>query len=141
MRVCVCACVCVCVSLNVCDVCACACVCSRACVCVCVCVCGCVSLYVCHVYTCVCVCVYVYLYIYVFSFHVYPDITILSNQEQYFLQYYCFFDISAVGMHEEAVDCHLRGGNPKAAVDCCVLLNRWDVALELAEKHEFPQVF
>jgi WD repeat-containing protein 35 len=43
-------------------------------------------------------------------------------------------------MHEEAVDCHLRGGNPKAAVDCCVLLNRWDVALELAEKHDFPQV-
>lgn len=43
-------------------------------------------------------------------------------------------------MHEEAVDCHLRGGNPKAAVDCCVLLNRWDVALDLAEKHDFPQV-
>ena len=43
-------------------------------------------------------------------------------------------------MHEEAVDCHLRGGNPKAAVDCCVLLNRWDIALELAEKHDFPQV-
>ena len=51
------------------------------------------------------------------------------------------FHIIVVGMHEEAVDCHLRGGNPKAAVDCCVLLNRWDVALELAEKHEFPQVF
>jgi hypothetical protein len=49
-------------------------------------------------------------------------------------------NITVVGMHEEAVDCHLRGGNPKAAVDCCVLLNRWDVALELAEKHDFPQV-
>lgn len=46
----------------------------------------------------------------------------------------------AVGMHEEAVDCHLRCGNPKAAVDCCVVLNRWDTALELAERHDFPQV-
>ena len=46
----------------------------------------------------------------------------------------------SVGMHDEAVDCHLRGSNPKAAVDCSVLLNRWDVALELAEKHDFPQV-
>jgi WD repeat-containing protein 35 len=46
----------------------------------------------------------------------------------------------ALGMHEEAVDCHLRSGNPKAAVDCCVVLNRWDVALELAERHDFPQV-
>ena len=43
-------------------------------------------------------------------------------------------------MHDEAVDCHLRGSNPKAAVDCCVVLNRWDLALELAEKHDFPQV-
>ena len=43
-------------------------------------------------------------------------------------------------MHDEAVDCHIRGGNPKAAVDCCVVLNRWDIALELAEKYDFPQV-
>ena len=46
----------------------------------------------------------------------------------------------AVGMHDESVDCHLRSGNPKAAVDCCVVLNRWDLALELAERHDFPQV-
>ena len=90
-------------------------------------------------------CLYKYVYVldlsmHVFLTHIYPNITILNNRKQHFLQNNCFFYITAVGMHEEAVDCHLRGGNPKAAVDCCVLLNRWDVALELAEKHEFPQV-
>lgn len=46
----------------------------------------------------------------------------------------------SVGMYEEAVDCYVRSNNPKAAVDCCVLQNRWDKALELAEEFEFPQV-
>ena len=46
----------------------------------------------------------------------------------------------SVGMYEEAVDCFTRSGNPKAAVDCCVALNRWGTALELAEKYSFPQV-
>jgi len=46
----------------------------------------------------------------------------------------------SVGLCADAVDCHLRGGNPKAAVDCCVQLNQWDKALELAEQHDFPQV-
>lgn len=46
----------------------------------------------------------------------------------------------SVGMYEEAVDCHLRMSNPKAAVDCCISLNRWDKALELAEQHQFQQV-
>ena len=46
----------------------------------------------------------------------------------------------SVGMHDEAVDCYIRSSNPKAAVDCCVLQNRWDRALELAEQFEFPQV-
>jgi hypothetical protein len=31
-------------------------------------------------------------------------------------------------------------GNPKAAVDCCIALNQWGDALELAEKFNFPQV-
>ena len=46
----------------------------------------------------------------------------------------------SVGMFEEAVECFVRGGNPKAAVDCCVQQNRWDTAIELAEQHDFPQV-
>jgi WD repeat-containing protein 35 len=28
----------------------------------------------------------------------------------------------------------------KAAIDCCVLLNQWDKAVQLAEEHDFPQV-
>jgi hypothetical protein len=32
---------------------------------------------------------------------------------------------AAIGMHTEAVDCHLRSSNPKAAVDCCVMLSRY----------------
>ena len=47
----------------------------------------------------------------------------------------------SVGMHEEAVDCYLRSTRPpKEAVDCCVLLNKWDLALELAERYDYPQV-
>ena len=46
----------------------------------------------------------------------------------------------SVGLSDDAVDCHLRCNNPKAAVDCCVQLNQWDKALELAEQHDFPQV-
>lgn len=45
-----------------------------------------------------------------------------------------------LGMHVAAVDCYIRCGNPKAAVDCCVVQNRWDLALSLAEQHDFPQV-
>ena len=46
-----------------------------------------------------------------------------------------------VGMHEEAVECYLRSTRPpKEAVDCCVLLNKWDTALELAERYDYPQV-
>lgn len=46
----------------------------------------------------------------------------------------------SVGLCSEAVECYLKAGNPKAAVDCCVTQNRWDRALELAEEHSFPQV-
>ena len=46
----------------------------------------------------------------------------------------------AVGMVDDAVDCYIRSGNPKSAVDCCVQLNQWDKAIELAEQHDYPQV-
>jgi WD repeat-containing protein 35 len=45
-----------------------------------------------------------------------------------------------VGMYDEAVDCFVRSGDTKAAVDCCVKLNRWDTAIELAERYDYPQV-
>ena len=42
------------------------------------------------------------------------------------------------GMCGPAVDAFLKAGNVKAAVDCCVLLNQWDRAVELAQEHHFP---
>jgi len=46
-----------------------------------------------------------------------------------------------VGMHEEAVDCYLRSTRPpKEAVDCCVALNKWAPALQLAVQYDYPQV-
>ena len=47
----------------------------------------------------------------------------------------------SVGMHEEAIDCYIRSTRPnKDAVDCCVALHKWDLALELGERYEYPQV-
>jgi WD repeat-containing protein 35 len=44
------------------------------------------------------------------------------------------------GMCGPAVDALLKAGNVKAAVDCCVLLNQWDRAVQLAQEHNFPQI-
>lgn len=30
----------------------------------------------------------------------------------------------------------VKGGNPKAAIDCCIELNHWDKAIELATKYD-----
>lgn len=49
-------------------------------------------------------------------------------------------ELQAVGLHRDAVDAFVKGGDIKAAVDCCVLLNQWEKAVELAEQHAFPQV-
>eukprot|EP00455_Lapot_gusevi_P052316 TRINITY_DN7948_c0_g1_i9.p1 TRINITY_DN7948_c0_g1~~TRINITY_DN7948_c0_g1_i9.p1 ORF type:complete len:468 (-),score=115.61 TRINITY_DN7948_c0_g1_i9:23-1399(-) len=46
----------------------------------------------------------------------------------------------SVGLCTEAVTAFLRAQNVKAAVDCCVLLNQWDQAVELAESHHLPQI-
>lgn len=55
----------------------------------------------------------------------------LRTLGDYFQQY---------GIHEQAVQAFLKLGDVKAAIDCCVLLNRWGAAVELAEKHQFPQI-
>lgn len=34
----------------------------------------------------------------------------------------------------------VQAGDPKQAIDCCVLLNHWSKAVELAEQHNFPQI-
>jgi len=46
----------------------------------------------------------------------------------------------SVGLCKEAVQAFLKGGDPKAAIDCCVLLNQWDQAVSLAEEHKFQQI-
>mmetsp|Transcript_25500 Transcript_25500/g.48224 ORF Transcript_25500/g.48224 Transcript_25500/m.48224 type:complete len:1215 (+) Transcript_25500:126-3770(+) len=46
----------------------------------------------------------------------------------------------SVGLCEQAVEGFLKGADVKAAVDCCVLLNQWDQAVELAERNDFQQI-
>lgn len=44
------------------------------------------------------------------------------------------------GMAEHAVKCYEKLGEYKKAVDCCVLLNQWNIATEMAEKHGYMQI-
>ena len=46
----------------------------------------------------------------------------------------------SVGLHTPAVDAYLRANEPKQAVDCCVLLNQWERAAEIAEDHGYQQI-
>lgn len=46
----------------------------------------------------------------------------------------------SVGMCEAAVKCFERCNEIKRAIDCCVLLNHWNIAVELAEQHNFMQI-
>lgn len=45
-----------------------------------------------------------------------------------------------VGLCEAAVKCYKRAGDVKKAIDCCVLLNQWNLAVELAEENKFMQI-
>ena len=40
-----------------------------------------------------------------------------------------------MGLCKEAVDAFVKFGDVKRAVDCCILLNQWHLAVELAETH------
>lgn len=42
-----------------------------------------------------------------------------------------------MGIAKSAVKCFERIGDVKRAVDCAVLLNAWNFAVELAERHNF----
>ena len=48
--------------------------------------------------------------------------------------------LAAVGMGAEAVTALLKGGDPRAAVDACLRLNEWDLAVELGAEHGFGQI-
>jgi len=39
----------------------------------------------------------------------------------------------SIGMSEAAVEAYVKSGDVKKAIDCCVLLNQWNQAVELAE--------
>ncbi len=43
-------------------------------------------------------------------------------------------------MCDEAVECFIRFGDVKRAIDTCVLNNKWNLAVELAEKNNFFQI-
>ena len=45
-----------------------------------------------------------------------------------------------IGLCEQSVKAYLKGGNIRGAIDCCVLLNQWNQAIELAENNNFVQI-
>lgn len=45
-----------------------------------------------------------------------------------------------MGLCDAAARSYLRKGDVKKAIDCCVLLNQWNQAVELAEQHNFLQI-
>jgi len=45
-----------------------------------------------------------------------------------------------MGLCKEAVDAFVKFGDVKRAVDCCILLNQWHLAVELAETHNLVQI-
>ncbi|GMH42155.1 hypothetical protein BSKO_10074 [Bryopsis sp. KO-2023] len=46
----------------------------------------------------------------------------------------------SIGLCEEGVAAFMKAGDPKRAIDCCVLLNHWNHAVDLAEKENFSQI-
>merc|ERR1719281_1711489 len=47
---------------------------------------------------------------------------------------------TSVGLCEQAVQAYMRYGDVKTAVDTCVLLNHWDLAVDLAQQQNFQQI-
>lgn len=45
-----------------------------------------------------------------------------------------------MGLARSAVKCFEKTGDVKRAIDCAVLLNAWNYAVELAERHNFMQI-
>ena len=44
------------------------------------------------------------------------------------------------GLVQEAAQCYSKYGDIKKAIDHCVQMNKWDLAVDLAEKHNFQQI-
>ena len=47
---------------------------------------------------------------------------------------------ASVGMSTEAVTAYLKSGDVKSAVDSCVRDHHWEVAVQLAETHNYPDI-
>jgi len=48
--------------------------------------------------------------------------------------------LKMVGMCEAAVDVYVKSGRIKQAIDTCVYLNHWSLAIELAKKHKIKDI-
>ena len=57
-----------------------------------------------------------------------PILEILGNKFQ------------SMGLCSAAVNAFVKFGDVKKAIDCCVLLNEWNLAVDLAEQHNFVQI-
>ncbi|KAJ3081113.1 WD repeat-containing protein 35, partial [Rhizoclosmatium hyalinum] len=45
-----------------------------------------------------------------------------------------------VGLCDQAVSAYIKAGDVKSAIDTCVQLNRWNMAVDLAEAHRFQGI-
>ena len=46
----------------------------------------------------------------------------------------------SVGLCEQAVQSFTKCSKIKEAIDCCVLLNQWDLAISLAKQHNIKEI-
>ena len=47
---------------------------------------------------------------------------------------------SSVGLCDQAVQAFTKCTQIKEAIDCCVLLNHWDLAINLANQHNVQEI-
>eukprot|EP00794_Sanderia_malayensis_P012081 gene12081-13325_t len=47
---------------------------------------------------------------------------------------------TSVGLCEQAVQAFVKSSKVKEAIDCCVLLNQWDLAIDLAKQHNVKEI-
>ncbi len=47
---------------------------------------------------------------------------------------------TSVGLCEQATQAFVRCNKVKEAIDCCVLLNQWDLAIDLAKEHSVREI-
>ena len=48
--------------------------------------------------------------------------------------------LERLGVCDAAVDAYRKGGDAKRAIDCCIRLNEWEMAVELGAMEDYPQL-